>query len=91
MTRDYANQFYMKDFYLSIKEILLHQAMQFAIGHVLITTKDVEAIFHTQKSVLYNDVKPCVKKEGGSFHVIVGVNDGRKCVNLLAFICYVFE
>ena len=89
MTRDYANQFYMKDFYLSIKEILLHEVMQFAIGHVLITTKDVEVIFHAQKPVLYNDVKPWVKIEGGSFHVIVGANDERKCVNSRAFIYYI--
>ena len=41
-------QFDIKDFYLSIKETLLHEVVQFAKEHVRIITKDVEVIFHAQ-------------------------------------------
>ena len=51
-------QFNMNDFYPSIQESLLHEAMQFAREHVPITRKDVEVIFHVRKSVLYNDGEP---------------------------------
>ena len=46
----------IKDVYQSIKETFLQEAMQllFAKEHVLIKRKDVEVIFHTRKSVLYN-------------------------------------
>ena len=47
----------IKDFYPSIQETLLYEAIQFSKEHVAITRKDVEVIFHTQKSVLYNDGK----------------------------------
>ena len=39
----------------------------YKIKHVPITRKDVEVIFHAQKSVLYNDREAWVKKESGSF------------------------
>ena len=46
----------IKDVYQSIKETFLQEAIQllFAKKHVPIKRKDVEVIFHTQKSVLYN-------------------------------------
>ena len=50
MTRDFKFlKFHIKDFYPSIKQTLLHEAMQFAKEHVLITRKDVEVIFHLRK------------------------------------------
>ena len=48
-----------------------------------ITRKDVEVIFHTQKSVLYNDGKTWVKKEGGSFDVTMGAYDGVEVCKLI--------
>ena len=60
-------QFDIKVFYPSIKETLLHEAIQFAKQNVLITKKDVEVIFHARKSVLHDDGEPWVKEEGGSF------------------------
>ena len=51
-------QFDIKDFYPSIKETLLNEAIQFAKEHVPITRKDVEVIFHARKSVLYNNGEP---------------------------------
>ena len=65
-------QFDIKDFYPSVKEALLHEAMQFAKEHVPNTRKDIEVIFHAWKSVLYNDGEPWVKIEGGSFHATMG-------------------
>ena len=59
---------------------MLHEGIQFAKEHMLITTKDVEVIFHARKSVLYNDGEPYVKKEGGSFDVTRGACDeGKVC------------
>ena len=55
-------QFDTKGFYRSIKETLLHEAIQFAKEHVPITRKDVERIFHARKSDLHNDGQPWVKK-----------------------------
>ena len=76
-------QFDIKDFYPSIKETLLHEAIQFAKEHVPITRKDVEVIFHPRKSVLYNDGEPLVKKEGGSFDVTMGAYDGAEVCELI--------
>ena len=65
-------QINIKVFYQSIKETLLHEDIKFAKEHVFITRKNVETIFHARKSVLHNEGEPCVKKEGGSFDVIMG-------------------
>ena len=48
-----------------------------------ITRKDVEVIFHEQKSVLYNNGEPWVKKEGGSFDVTMGAYDGAEVCELI--------
>ena len=69
----------IKDFYPSIKNTLLHEAVQFATEHVPITRKDVEVIFPAQKSVLYNDGEPWVKKEGDSNELLLERKMGR-CV-----------
>ena len=65
-------RFNINDFYPSIKETLLNEAIQFAKVHVPITRKDVEVIFDARKSVLNNNGEPWVKKEGGSFDVTMG-------------------
>ena len=67
-------QFDIKDFYPFIKETSLHEAIQFAKEHVLITRKDVEVKYHARKSVLHNDGEPWVKKEGGNFDVTLGAS-----------------
>ena len=77
-------QFDIKDFYPSIKETLLSEAIQFAKEHVLITRKDVEVIFHARRSVLYNNGEPWVKKEGRSFDVTMGAYDGVEMSELIA-------
>ena len=45
--------FDIKDFYPSIKEKLLWEAIRFAKLYISITNKDIEAIFHAKKSLLY--------------------------------------
>ena len=67
--------FDIKNFYPSIKETFLREAIQFAKEHMPITRKDVKVIFHTQKSVLYNEGEPRVKKEVGSADVTMGAYD----------------
>ena len=77
-------QINVKDFYPSIKETLLNEAIQFAKEHVPITRKDVEVIFHARKSVLYNDRELWVKKEGGSFDVTIRAYDGVEVCELIS-------
>ena len=52
--------------------MLLHEAIQFAKEHVLITRKDIEVTSEAPKSVLYNGGGTWVKKEVGSFDVTIG-------------------
>lgn len=52
--------------------------MQFTKEHVLISRKDLQVIFHTRKSVLYNDGEPLLKKDCGSFADIMGAYDGAE-------------
>ena len=66
----------IKDIYPSIKDTLLHEAIQFAKDHVPITRKDVEVIFHARK-------ESWVKKEGGSFDVTMGAYDGVEVCELI--------
>ena len=62
----------IKNFYSSVKKMLLHEAIQFAKEHVLITRKDIEVTSEAPKSVLYNGGGTWVKKEVGSFDVTIG-------------------
>ena len=73
-------QFDIKDFYPSIKETLLDEAMEFAKEHVPVARKDVEVI---RKSVLYNDGEPWVKKEGGRFDINMGAYDRAEVCELI--------
>ena len=76
-------QFDIKDFYSSIKETLLNEAIQLAKEHVSITRKDIEVIFHARKLILYLNGKSWVKKEGGSFDVIMGAYDKAEVWELI--------
>ena len=72
-----------KDFYLSVKESLFHEALQFAKMHVNITQRDIEVMFHSRKSLLYNNGIPWVKKEGTGFDVTMGAYDGPEICELV--------
>ena len=76
-------QFDIKDFYSSIKETLLNEAIQLAKEHVSITRKDIEVIFHARKLILYNNGETWLKKEGVSFDVTMGAYDGADMCELI--------
>ena len=62
----------IKDFDPSIKEKLLWEAIRFTKLYISITNKDIEAIFHARKSILYYNDELRVKKGGRNFHVKMG-------------------
>ena len=70
----------IKDFYPSIKEGLLIEALEFAKKHVTIKFKDRETIFHTRKSIFYNEGKPWIKKQSYNFEV---THDGAEVCELI--------
>ena len=63
--------FDIKNFYPSTKEI--RKKIRFAECYISITNKDIEAIFHARKSLLYYNDEPSVKKGENNFDVTVGV------------------
>ena len=75
--------FDIKDFYPSIKEDLLIEALEFAKQHVTIKSKDRETIFHARKSVLYNEGEPWIKKQSNNFDVTMGWYDGAEVCELI--------
>ena len=90
MRRDYTNQLDIKNFYPSIKDTLLHEAIWFAKKYVFITTENVEVIFLPRKSVLYNDGEPWLKKKCGSLaDVMVGYDGGEVYERIGIYMLYV--
>ena len=75
--------FDVKDFYPSIKESLLKNALNFAKQHVSIKKMDHDTIMHARKSLLYCDNEPWIKKEAGIFDVTMGVFDGAEVCELV--------
>ena len=51
------------EFYPSITETILDNAISFALQHTSIVEKDLRIIKHYRKSLLYNDNEPCKKKD----------------------------
>ena len=75
--------FDIKDFYSSIKEKLLCEAIRFAKRQISITNKDIEAIFHARKSLLYYNDEPWVKKGESNFDVTMGTYGGAEVCELI--------
>ena len=67
--------FDIKDFYPSMKEGLLIEALEFAKQHVTINSKDRETIFHARKFLLYKEGEPWIKKQSNNFNVTMGSYD----------------
>ena len=76
--------FDIKDFYPSIKEGLLIEALEFAKQHVTIKSKDRETIFHATKSLLYNEGEPWIKKQSNNFDITMGSYDGAEVFELIS-------
>ena len=70
--------FDIKDFYPLIKEKLLWEAIRFAKLYISKTNKDIEAIFHARKSLLYHNDEPWVKKGESNFDVSMGAYNGAE-------------
>ena len=75
--------FNIKDFYPSINEKLLWEAIRFAKLYISITNKDIETTFHARKSLLYYNDEPWVKKGESNFDVSMGAYDGAEVCELI--------
>ena len=75
--------FDVKDFYPSINEKLLKNALQFANSISPIKQQDKEIIFHSRKSLLFNKQGTWVKKGNKLFDVTMGAYDGAEVCELV--------
>ncbi|GFS09353.1 inositol hexakisphosphate and diphosphoinositol-pentakisphosphate kinase 2 [Elysia marginata] len=70
------------DFYPSINESLLDQALQFASQYTTITAEEQHIIKHTKKTTLYHNCTPWRKKTS-NFDVTMGSYDGAETCELV--------
>ena len=75
--------FDIKDFYPSIKEKLLWEAITFAKRYISTPSKDIDTIFHARKSLLYYKEKPWLKKGESNFDVTMGAYDRAEVCELI--------
>ena len=75
--------FDVKDFYPSITETLLKEAVRFAKSHIEISDSDVATIFHARKSLLFDKKSVWIKKKGGLFDVTMEAYDGAEVCELV--------
>ena len=61
--------FDIKDFYPSMKETLLKNAMPFAAEYTDINNNDFEVIFHARRSLFFHSKQPWIKKVSDTFDV----------------------
>ena len=72
------------DFYPSITDSLLKDALQFARQYVPITSNDEDIIFHSRKSLLFGNGRTWIKQQKGSpFDVTMGSYDGAEVCELV--------
>ena len=71
------------DFYPSITERLLNQALDFARQYVAVSPQDREVILHARKSMLFGQGKEWMKKGTGLFDVTMGCFDGAEVCQLV--------
>jgi len=75
--------FDIKDFYPSIKESLLKEALEFAKRHTTVRKKDMDVVLHARKSLLFSQNDTWIKKDGGLFDVTMGAYDGAEVCELV--------
>ena len=81
---DYTfTMFDIKDFYPSISESLLIEALDFAKRYTDVPKKDLEVIMHARKSLLFNSGHVWIKKNEGLFDVTMGAFDGAEVCELV--------
>ena len=76
-------QFDIVEFYPSISEKLLREALNYAKEFIKITAEDVNIIFQTKKTLLFSDEKPWIKKLDKQFDVSMGSWDGAEICELV--------
>ena len=75
--------FDIKEFYPSIKEGFLIEALEFAKQYMTIKSKYRETIFHARKSPLYNEGEPWIEKQSNRFYVTLVSYDGADVCRLI--------
>ena len=75
--------FHIKDFYPSISEKLLTNALNFAKEITDISREDMQIMYHARKSLLFSNEKPWMKREGNFFDVAMGAYDGAEVCELV--------
>ena len=76
----------IKNFYKSIKQKLPWEAIRFSRRYSSITNKEIEAIFHAKKSLLYYKDESWVKKVECNFDVTMGANDRAEVSELICIL-----
>ena len=71
------------EFYPSIGENLLNQALNFAKTFQAIAVEQIEIIQHCRKSLLFDDSSSWVKRENEMFDVTMGLYDGAEVCELV--------
>ena len=75
--------FDIDEFYPSITERLLNDAITFASNHTNINQDEKDIIFHCRKSLLFHDNNPWVKHGNNNFDVTMGSFDGAEVCELV--------
>ena len=82
-------RFDIKEFYPSIKECLLKNAINFSEQLTEISEKDKAIISHARESLLLHGQHVWIKKKGGLFDVTMGASDGAEvCEAVDNFLLY---
>lgn len=81
--------FDIKDFYPSITKKLLTDALSFAEKHIFIIEEDKQIIYHSRKTLLYNENQARMKKGDDLFDVTMGAYDGAEVCELVGL--YILE
>jgi hypothetical protein len=75
------------EFYPSITQQTLEKALNYASQFAEITKEEREIIFHSKKSLLYNDNTPWNKKTSQEFDITMGSFDGAEACELIG--CFI--
>ena len=83
-TRHSFIPFHVVDFYPSISENLLDQALSWASNLADISDEEISIIKHARKSLLFNDGRPRIKNNNSNlFDVTMGSYDGAEICELV--------
>ena len=71
------------EFYPSITEKLLNDALDFASQHTEVSDLDRRLIKHAKQTILFNQDQPWAKKSNTLFDITMGSYDGAECCELI--------